>query len=146
MNILICRLLKKSRSRRRKIIGRAVGILVEGKRIILEDLNREPAALRENHKAVYLAGYFLAEKLLAQHLRMLIKSPRIVKKIDADRAIPWIQEKLAITLAEKQIEAIRAVADHKVMVVTGGPGTGKTTIINAMIRTNTAWQHHATRA
>lgn len=118
----------------REIIVRAVAILVEGKRIILEELNRDREAFRENHKAVYLAGYFLAEKLLAHHLRILIRSHRVVKKIDADRAIPWIQEKLAITLAEKQIEAIRAVADHKVMVVTGGPGTGKTTIINAMIR------------
>jgi len=99
-----------------------------------QQMNVFQQPVRENHKAVYLAGYFLAEKLLAHHLRILIQSPRAVKKIDADRAIPWIQEKLAITLAEKQIEAVRAVADHKVMVVTGGPGTGKTTIINAMIR------------
>ena len=46
----------------REIIVRAVGILAEAKRIILEDLNRDPEAFRENHKAVYLAGYFLAEK------------------------------------------------------------------------------------
>ncbi len=118
----------------REIIVRAVGMLVEGKRIILDELNRNPGSITENHKAVYLAGYFLAEKLLAHNLRILIQSPRAIKKIDADRAIPWIQEKLAITLAGKQIEAVRAVADHKVMVVTGGPGTGKTTIINAMIR------------
>jgi exodeoxyribonuclease V alpha subunit len=118
----------------REIIVRAVGILAEGKQIILEELKGDSEPVPENRKAVYLAGYFLAEKLLAHHLRTLIRSPRAVKKIDADKAIPWIQEKLGITLAEKQIEAVRAVAGHKVLVVTGGPGTGKTTIINAMIR------------
>ncbi|MCE5266119.1 MAG: ATP-dependent RecD-like DNA helicase [Deltaproteobacteria bacterium] len=118
----------------RGIIARAIGVLAEGKQIILEELPCDPGAPGERRKVVYLAGYFLAEKLLAHHLRVLIESPRAVKKIDADKAIPWIQEKLAIALAEKQVEAVRAVADHKVMVVTGGPGTGKTTIINAMIR------------
>ena len=118
----------------REIIARAIAVLAEGKQIILETLPCDPGAPGENRKAVYLAGYFLAEKLLAHNLRVLIESPRAVKKIDADKAIPWIQEKLAISLAEKQIEAVRAVAGHKVLVVTGGPGTGKTTIINAMIR------------
>jgi len=45
-----------------------------------------------------------------------------------------VQEKLALHLAVNQIEAIRAAATHKLLVITGGPGTGKTTIINAMIR------------
>ena len=57
-----------------------------------------------------------------------------MREIDAEKAIPWLEAKLGIVLAEKQVEAIRAVAGHKVLVVTGGPGTGKTTIFNAMIR------------
>jgi exodeoxyribonuclease V alpha subunit len=118
----------------REIVVRALALLAESRQLVLEDLNADPAAFEENHKAVYLAGYFLAEKLLAHHLKLLIRSPRAVKAIAAERAIPWIQEKLGITLAGRQVEAIRALADHKVMVVTGGPGTGKTTIINAMIR------------
>ncbi|MDO8784867.1 MAG: AAA family ATPase, partial [Syntrophales bacterium] len=58
----------------------------------------------------------------------------IVRKIDAEKAVQWVQEKLRITLAEKQIEAVKCAARQKVMVVTGGPGTGKTTIINAILR------------
>ena len=118
----------------REIIAKAVAILTEGKSIVIEDLNRDAAVFKENHKAVYLAGYHTAETHLAGRIKALIRTPRAVRKIDSEKAIPWIQEKLAITLAEKQIEAIRAVAGHKVLVITGGPGTGKTTIINAIIR------------
>jgi exodeoxyribonuclease V alpha subunit len=45
-----------------------------------------------------------------------------------------VQEELSITLAEKQVEAVKCAGKSKVMVITGGPGTGKTTIINAVIK------------
>jgi exodeoxyribonuclease V alpha subunit len=112
---------------------KAVATITVDGRIVIEDLNRD-AGPPENHKAVYLAGYHLAETQLAARLKSLIGAPRTGRRIDAEKVIPWIQEKLAITLAERQLEAIRTAADHKVMVITGGPGTGKTTIINALIR------------
>jgi len=118
----------------REIVARALATIAADRRIILEDLNRDPADFRENNKAVYLAGYFMAERLLAANLKTLLRTPRTVRNIDVDKAIPWIQERLGIALADKQIEAIRAIADHKVLVITGGLGTGKTTIINALIR------------
>jgi exodeoxyribonuclease V alpha subunit len=118
----------------REIIAKAVATIAEDKRIVIEDLNRDPETFRENHKAVYLAGYHTAETQLAANLTTLIKTPRAVRRIDPEKVIPWVQEKLAITLAEGQIAAVRAATDHKVMVITGGPGTGKTTIINALIR------------
>ena len=118
----------------REILDRALARLAADRRIILEAPDPDPADARENDQAVYLAGYFLAETLLARHLRTLVETPRTVREIDAEKAIPWLEAKLGIVLAEKQVEAIRAVAGHKVLVVTGGPGTGKTTIINAMIR------------
>ncbi len=118
----------------REILDRAMARLAADRRIILEAPDPDPADAREDRQAVYLAGYFLAETLLARHLRTLVETPRAVREIDAEKAIPWLEAKLGIVLAEKQIEAIRAVAGHKVLIVTGGPGTGKTTIINAMIR------------
>ncbi len=118
----------------REIIVKAIATIAADKRIVIEDFNRDPEAFRENHKAVYLAGYHTAETQLAANLKALIQAPRVIRQIDAEKTIPWIREKLAITLADKQIEAIRALAGHKVLVITGGPGTGKTTLITAMIR------------
>jgi exodeoxyribonuclease V alpha subunit len=118
----------------REIIVKAALAIAADQRIVIEDLDQDPEDVREKQKAVYLAGYHVAETQLAARLKSLIQTPRTVRRIEPEKVIPWIQEKLAIRLAEKQIEAIRAVAGHKVLVVTGGPGTGKTTIINAMLR------------
>jgi exodeoxyribonuclease V alpha subunit len=67
-------------------------------------------------------------------MKTLIKSPKSIRKIDSDKAIDWVQKQLAITLAKRQMEAIKCAAEDKVMVITGGPGTGKTTIINAILK------------
>jgi exodeoxyribonuclease V alpha subunit len=54
--------------------------------------------------------------------------------IDADRALPWIEEKTGLTLAPSQAIAIRLALQSKMMVITGGPGVGKTTIVNSILR------------
>ena len=118
----------------REIIVRAIETIAGDKRIVIEEINRNTDTIEENHKAVYLAGYHTAETQLAARLKILIRTPQALRRIDAEKAISWIQEKLAITLADQQIEAVRCVTGNKVMVITGGPGTGKTTIINAIIR------------
>ena len=58
--------------------------------------------------------------------------------IDADKALPWIEQKTGLSLAESQIAAIRLALISKVLVITGGPGVGKTTIVNAILRILTA--------
>jgi exodeoxyribonuclease V alpha subunit len=118
----------------REIIVKAFGTIAADKRIVIEDINQDPAEFQENNKAVYLAGYHIAEKNLAARLKTLINAPQSIRKIDAEKAIQWVQEKLSITLADKQVEAIKCAAKSKVMVITGGPGTGKTTIINAVLK------------
>ena len=87
-----------------------------------------------DHKAVYLSHFHLAENQAAARLTSLINASQKIRKMDIDKAIPWVQEKLSITLAEKQFEAVKSAVEHKVMIITGGPGTGKTTIINAVLK------------
>lgn len=116
----------------RHVIVRAVGDAFLERRIIIEEINPEPEY--NESKAVYLAGYYVAEKSLAARLKALAGAPPSVRRIDPEKAIEWVQQKLSITLAEKQLEAIRSAAENKVMVITGGPGTGKTTIINAVLK------------
>jgi exodeoxyribonuclease V alpha subunit len=118
----------------REIIVKAIGTVAVDKQIVIEDINQDLAEFQENNKAVYLAGYHIAEKNLAVRLKTLVNAPQAIRKIDSEKAIQWVQEKLSITLADKQIEAVQRASENKVMIITGGPGTGKTTIINAILK------------
>lgn len=118
----------------REIVVKAIGAMASDRQIIIEDFNNEIPEFKENNKAVYIAGYYIAETNLAARLKTLLNAPQSIRKIDAEKAIQWVQEKLSITLADKQVEAIQHAAGNKVMVITGGPGTGKTTIINAILK------------
>jgi len=118
----------------REVIIKALGTIFLDKRIVIEDLNERIEEFRENNKAVYLAKYHFSETSIANKLKALIHAPKLVRKIDAEKAIEWVQTQLSITLAEKQKEAIKSAIENKVMVITGGPGTGKTTIINAILK------------
>lgn len=102
-------------------------IVVEGSTVVDESFGAD-------RRAVYLAGYYTAEIQLTARLKELLAAPKAARQIDAEIAIHWAQEKFAITFAPKQIEAIRSAATRKVLVITGGPGTGKTTIINAILK------------
>lgn len=124
----------------RKILGveqetilKAFGQITSDKKIVIEDLNRK-GALQENNKAVYLAKFHASEVGIAGRLKHLMLAPKTLPSFDRDKAIEWVQGDLRIQLAENQIKAVRESIDRKVMVVTGGPGTGKTTIINSIIK------------
>ena len=54
--------------------------------------------------------------------------------IDPDKALPWVEQRIGFSLAESQIAAIRLALISKVLVITGGPGVGKTTIIRGILR------------
>ena len=54
--------------------------------------------------------------------------------IDVDNAIPWLEAKGGITLAESQREALRLAVSSKALVITGGPGVGKTTLVNSILK------------
>lgn len=118
----------------REIIIKALGTISLDRKIIIEDLNENVEEFRENNKAVYLAKYHFSETSIANKVKTLINTPKLVRKIDTDKALEWVQKQLSITLAEKQIDAIKSAIENKLMVITGGPGTGKTTIINAVLK------------
>jgi exodeoxyribonuclease V alpha subunit len=117
----------------KEIIIKALGVIDLNDRIVIEDL-KGLEILNEKHKAVYLAKFHVSETSIANRLKTLINASKSIRKIKTDKAIDWVQKQLSITLAEKQIEAIKCAAENKVMVITGGPGTGKTTIINAILK------------
>ena len=118
----------------REIIARAVGTIALQKMIVIEDLCDDLENTQENNKAVYLEKFHLSETSIAKRLKTLINKRKSIREIDADKAVPWVQEKLDITLADKQVEAVKRACRSKVMVLTGQPGTGKTTIINSILK------------
>jgi len=117
----------------RSIVTTAVEVIAEEEQIIIENMEPLPRSESED-QAVYLAGYHFAEKTIARRIQILLDSPKSFRKIDPDKAIAWVQDQLSILLADKQIEAVKQGIQNKVLVITGGPGTGKTTIINSILK------------
>jgi len=75
-----------------------------------------------------------AEVGAADYLKRLISTPsESIEILNMENALKWVQKKLSIALAPEQQEAIRTGLASKVMVITGGPGTGKTTVINSLL-------------
>jgi len=83
---------------------------------------------------VFPAGLHRAERAIADRLLTLAKGKTPWPWIDPDKAIPWIERRTGLTLAESQKVAVAMALGSKVLVVTGGPGVGKTTIVNAILR------------
>ena len=83
---------------------------------------------------VFLARLHRFECRIARALDSLVRGQPPWPPIDPEKALPWIQHRLGITLAKSQAEAVRMALREKAMVITGGPGVGKTTIVNAILR------------
>jgi exodeoxyribonuclease V alpha subunit len=83
---------------------------------------------------IFLRGLHRAERVIAERLLCLARGPLPWRAIDAEKALPWIEGKTGLTLAESQATAIRLALRSKVMVITGGPGVGKTTIVDSILR------------
>ncbi len=114
----------------REIITDALSTIAKENRVVIEDLE----GFQKNNKAVYLTKFYVCETSIAKKLKLLLSFPKSIRKIESHKAIEWVQNQLSISLAEKQAYAIRYGLENKVMVITGGPGTGKTTIINAILK------------
>jgi len=102
-------------------------------RIVIEDYAAEDRELKEEKRLVYLTPFHIAETGVAARMKALIGTSKSVRDVSEDKALAWVQDKLGLTLASRQAEAVKSALRDKVMIITGGPGTGKTTIIRAMI-------------
>jgi len=117
----------------RKIISKTLENIALKKEIIIEDLNDRKKEFGGHDKAVYLYKIHVCERGIVTSLRNLLNARKTIRQIDINKALNWVQEQLSITLAKNQVRAIECSLKNKVTVITGGPGTGKTTIINAIL-------------
>ena len=83
---------------------------------------------------IFLAGLYRAEQGIAERLRGIMKGPLPWPSIDTPKAIAWAERQAGVSLADGQKEAVRTVVANKVAVITGGPGVGKTTVLNSVLR------------
>jgi len=83
---------------------------------------------------IFLAGLHRAERAIAERLHAIARGPPPWPRIDAGKALPWVERQTGLRLAETQGQAVRLALAAKVLVITGGPGVGKTTIVNAILR------------
>jgi exodeoxyribonuclease V alpha subunit len=88
---------------------------------------------RDIGDAVYLTPLHVAEAGIAALVERLVRTRRRPIQIDVDRAVAWFEERHGFALADEQKRAIGLAVTQKLLVITGGPGTGKTTLIQGII-------------
>lgn len=88
----------------------------------------------DGETCLFLKGLHGAERRIAERLTALAAGPPPWPAIDLDKAIPWVERKTGKTLSPSQAEAIRAMLGAKLGVMTGGPGVGKTSTLDALLR------------
>ena len=115
--------------------------LIEIDQLIVEEAVRaavgEKTVVREiveGEHWLYLAAMHRAEAGLADSVRRIASAtPHPLPRIDVERAIAWAEGKVAVRLAAGQREAIRQACRQKMLVITGGPGVGKTTLVRSIL-------------
>lgn len=89
--------------------------------------------LEDRGEHVWSRLLWACEQGIVREVDRILQAPCRLRQIDIDKALEWVQQALGIQLAEGQAAAVRAACSQKMMVITGGPGTGKSTITNAIL-------------
>src|SRR3954447_3221046 len=109
-----------------ELVETALGLELQDGAVVTDDL--------DGRRCVFLAGLYRAEREIAEKLNALAAGKPPWPLIDANKAIPWVEKRTKLALAESQIEAVRVALASKVLVITGGPGVSETTLVNSILK------------
>jgi exodeoxyribonuclease V alpha subunit len=107
------------------ILHDAVETEIAAGEIVRDDMDGE--------RWLYLKNLYLAEVGAARGLLDMCHGPHPLPRVDIEMAIKWVGQKMNVELAPAQQQAIRRSLRDKVLVITGGPGVGKTTIVRGIV-------------
>ena len=88
----------------------------------------------EGRRCVFLAALYRAEQVIDTRLQMLAFGQPPWPVIDTGKAVPWLERRTGLILAESQKQALTLAVASKVLVITGGPGVGKTTLVKGILK------------
>ncbi|MDQ2694786.1 MAG: ATP-dependent RecD-like DNA helicase, partial [Pseudomonadota bacterium] len=107
------------------VIDRAIDLEVGEGNLVAETVDDRPW--------LFLAPLHRAETGVARHLLRLLAGRPPWGEVDCARAIPWVEERTGLTLSPSQRDGVVQAVGGKVTVITGGPGVGKTTVVNSIL-------------
>ncbi|HEX5718419.1 MAG TPA: ATP-dependent RecD-like DNA helicase [Thermoanaerobaculia bacterium] len=114
------------------LVDRAIGSLSETGQVVVEPSTAAPDEADE--ASVYPKALHVAETGIATRIRDLLVQPSLPFEIDVERALDWFEKTEKVELARQQRQAVRSGLTRKVLVITGGPGTGKTTLVRGLVK------------
>jgi exodeoxyribonuclease V alpha subunit len=109
-----------------ELVETALRLELEDGAVVADDLG--------GPRCVFLAALYRAEREIAEKLKTLAVGRPLWPAIDVDKAIPWVEHRTKLALADSQKAALRTALVSNVTVITGGPGVGKTTLVNSLLK------------
>src|SRR6266550_1955615 len=107
------------------IVEEALSQMLTGGSLLLEEIDGEPL--------IFLPHLRKAEESIAARINRLAVMATAYPPIDFEKAVAWCEQRTGKTLAPSQREALKTVVANRVVIVTGGPGVGKTTLVNSIL-------------
>ncbi|MCL6270779.1 ATP-dependent RecD-like DNA helicase [Sansalvadorimonas sp. 2012CJ34-2] len=107
-------------------IKQAIQIEINEERLTPENIDGEPC--------LFLTPLFRAEQGVANHVVRLLQGHSGWSGLDLKKAIPWVEKKNQISLSDSQKKAVEQAVRNKFCIITGGPGVGKTTVVNSILK------------
>ncbi len=121
------------------ILDEAGKLLLVDNKIVTDALERTLAnkdlveETVDNQELIFLPHLKRSEETIAARIRSLVQAPATFPEIDFERAVVWCQAKTGKELAPSQREALKLALASRALIITGGPGVGKTTLVNAIL-------------